>query len=284
MNLEGEEPESVVDTTVDSVVAQSGGEPPVSDEPIAGGDDPSQSAPISEEPAVKRKGPSDSLIGELTAQRARRRDAEARAERLDRELSDAKALIERFASKDPNAQTSPRLPSPTFQPQDDDTRIKAAVAKARYDEKTEAIYAKGHGDFGTAEFNEATNQFAGTVGDGVVPLVSDIMDVAGENAHKVIYELSADPARAIAIRDMSPTRRAIAIHKMVEMTEAPVAAKTALSPAPTKVSKAPAPAPQIQVTAKTEKIRDWANSDKMSEDEFSAWWKDKQKDRRGMHR
>lgn len=266
-NAEQPEPSEV--PVVEEVVTDASVDPPSSVEPVETVEAPEALKPA--EPPKKEVAPA--LIREIAEQREKRRAAE-------RELADLRAQLE-AARKPPEGQPQPPAPRAN-----QDEQIKLAVARELYNRSVNNVTERGHREFGAGEFNAAAQRFVDNVGmearDG---LVNDIMDIAGEKAHRVIHELSNDPERSLFIRDMSPAKRAIAIHEMVQMAEKPAEVKSPLaSPASKAVSKAPPPAPKIAQTTAAEKVQTWASSDKMSEDEFTAWFNERQKSRRGMHR
>lgn len=244
-------------------------------------------APEEPNPPVKEKpkGPSDSLIGELTAQRARRREAESKAQELERKLADAQALLDRLSAKD----GQPPTPRATPAAQNVDAEVKRQVALEMYNRDIAGVVDRGQREFGASDFNAASQRFAEGVGDGTVALAREIMDIAGEKSHKVIYDLSQDLDRALALRDMPQTRRILAINEMANMAETKPTAEvksplSATAPKPTAVSKAPSPAPTIRPTTTTEKPRGWWWSDKTSDADFDANFWENQKSRRGMRR
>ena len=87
-----------------------------------------------------------------------------------------------------------------------------------------------------------------------------------EKGPHIAYYLSKHPEKVLEINDMS-TRRALAEIGRLEVR---------LTPAPKKVSKAPAPVAPVRGSARTEA----PDPEKMSMDQFSAWY-DKQKSSRG---
>lgn len=281
MDLEENTPE-VVDVPVENVVLE---DIAATDTATAETEALAEAPAQSPDPEPKRKGPSDSVIGELTQQRARRREAEGRATALERQLDEAKALIDRLAAGK-GGETTTQPTQPVYKAPAGDDVVNQRVAQALYERDVQGVSERGQKEFGASDFNSAATRFAESIGDAKVGFVREIMDVAGEKSHKVIFDLSNDLDRALAVRDMSPTRRAIAIHEMVQMTNAPVVAaeKSPLSQPAKITSKAPPPAPRISTGTVTEKPKTWASSDKMSESEFNEFFNARQKERRGMHR
>ena len=265
--IEGE----IVETSVET--------PPV--EAVAALEEPKVEAPPAKE---KPKGPSDSLIGELTAQRARRREAESKAQELEKRLADAQAMLERLSVKDGQNPA----PKPSQPPQNVNDEVSRQVALRLYERDIAGVVDRGQREFGAADFNAASQRFAEGVGDGTVGLAREIMDIAGERSHKVIYDLSQDLDRALALRDMPQTRRILAINEMANMAESkPTETKSPLSataPKPAAASKAPPPAPTIRPSTTTEKPKGWWWSDKTSDDDFDKNFFEHLKERRGMRR
>lgn len=258
-------------------------------EAIEAGADPAVAieavAPPPEPVKEKPKGPSDSLIGELTAQRAKRREAESKAQELEKRLADAQAILDRLSAKE----GQPAAPRATPAPQNVNDEVSRQVALRLYERDIAGVVDRGQREFGAADFNAASQRFAEGVGDGTVTLAREIMDIAGEKSHKVIYDLSQDLDRALALRDMPPTRRILAINEMANMAESKTTAEpksplSATAPKSGSVSKAPPPAPAIRASTTTEKPRGWWWSDKTPDDVFFAELDKSMKERRGMRR
>lgn len=129
----------------------------------------------------------------------------------------------------------------------------ASRAQAEFDAACNAVYTKAKSDAAMGEHFDAAIQNLQQVGF----MNRDMLDIvlASDDAPKVLYELGADPDRAIALMQMTPAKRAIEIAKM----SVPTPAK------PTPLSNAPRPIEPVEGSARP-------NGEPSDNDDDATWF------------
>ena len=194
------------------------------------------------EPAKPAPDPRDRAIRQLAFEQRETR----------RQLQAAQAQLERVQPRDPNA--------PPSQAEFDRLVESRAVAlnEARDAQaKSEAWIAKGNAEYD--DFTARCNELA-SMGAGENPA---FMAAVGrlDGGHKVIAELSANPAEAARILKLPPVDLAIELATMSHRIA------SAPPPAPKAVSQAPAPIRPLATTARAE-----TNLNTLDGDAFRAAW------------
>ena len=148
-----------------------------------------------------RARPSDPIIGELTAQRQRRREAEERAAQVARENADLRAMVERLSKGQASSQDGSR-PQPQPQPTIDDAAINRMAEYKLFLRDVESLRARGTSQYG-AEFTNTIRNL-GAVGADQDPFVHSVMAVGGDKAHELLHELAQDIDRTVGLVNMRP--------------------------------------------------------------------------------
>ena len=224
-----------------------------------------------------RARPSDPIMGELTTQRQRRREAEERAAQVARENADLRAMVERL-SKGQAPQDGSR-PHPQPQPTIDDAAINRMAEYKLFLRDVENLRARGTSQYG-AEFTNTIRNL-GAVGADQDPFVHSVLAVGGDKAHELLHELAQDIDKTVGLVNMRPEHRIAELTRMtMKAQQAAPAATEAAKPAAAGrgVSKAPAPAPALN--SSTSKTVDWRD-DKSSDEEYTRGFNEKMQKRRG---
>lgn len=225
--------------------------------------------PPASEPPRKKASP---LIAELTAQRARRREAEERAATAERKAADAQALLDRLTSR----KEGEPAPAPTPTPQaPDDAEVDRRAEYKLFLRDVEGLRSRGMAEFGADTFADTIKSLAayGADNDGFVRAV---MEVDRENAHKLLQEISQDEVRAIGLVNMTNTQRIAELTRMSIARQTKTAEPTkGAEPKPaasSAISRAPRPAPAISASTSSESPR-WSDkrSDKEFDKDFADW-------------
>jgi hypothetical protein len=224
-----------------------------------------------------RARPSDPIIGELTAQRARRREAEERAAQVARENADLRAMVDRLSKGPASQQDLPRSQQP--QPPLDAAAIDRMAEYKLFLRDVETLRARGTSQYG-AEFTNTIRNL-GAVGADQDPFVHSVLAVGGDKAHELLHELAQDIDKTVGLVNMRPEHRIAELTRMtMKAQQAVPAAAEAAKPAAVGrgVSKAPAPAPALN--SSTSKTVDWRD-DKASDEEFTRGFQEMMQKRRG---
>lgn len=221
-------------------------------------------------PAPKQKNP---LLDELTQQRARRRESDERAAKAERELADAKVMLERLAKPKEGDTTSPAPPAADRTPPPPPADLYAAVQMEVLKRDIASMRDKGFQAFGNAGFTETINKLV-ALGADSFDFVGSVLEAEPDASHELLHELAQDEDKVLRLVKMSPTRRIAELTRMsvARQTAAKTAdAKEPAAPAPkapaAKVSQAPKPAPAISSSTSTS-LPPW--SDKKSEKEIDV--------------
>jgi hypothetical protein len=230
---------------------------------------PADSAPQAAEP--KRSAFPKEAIDQLSQLRARERQAKAEAEQERQGRIAAQQMLERIAAQQ---QTQDRQQWQQLQqPQPNQADIQRYAQYQVFLEKVTGLRSEGLRQYG-ADFQQSINTL-NAVGADADDFVHSVMEVAPGHAHELLHELAQDPGRAAALVGMTPVQRIAELARMSSKPAPP--SKSALAAA--TVSKAPAPAPRVQPSTTTERLKSWANSDKMSESEFNSFFAQRMKER-----
>lgn len=216
-------------------------------------------APVQKLPAWAEKKIADAAFSE--------REAKREAKRLADELANERAARATPPAAPTQADVdtvNANAPAGGFKSQADlDAAVTAEVnrraqadrintATANFDAACNAAYEKGTGEF-KEEFDAAVKNL-GAVGAMQRDILEMVLDT--EEPHKVLYELGRDPAKAAALLDMTPAKRAMEIARL-----SVVPAKKAANP----LSQAPAPVRPVEGTAR-------ASTDPRDDDDDDAWF------------
>jgi hypothetical protein len=222
-----------------------------------------------------RTRPSDPIMGELTTQRTRRREAEERVAQVARENADLRAMVERL-SKGQAPQDLPRSQQP--QPQFDPATVDRMAEYKLFLRDVENLRARGTSQYG-AEFTNTIRNL-GAIGADQDPFVHSVLAVGGDKAHELLHELAQDIDKTVGLVNMRPEHRIAELTRMTMKAQqaAPAASEAAKPTAIGRgVSKAPAPAPALN--SSTTKTIDWRD-DKVSDAEFSRGFNEMMQKRR----
>ncbi len=194
--------------------------------------------------------------------REKKRGLESTLEQRDKELAEARAMLESMQRGDKPADTpAPRI---VPQPQQSNDDVDRAATILDNNRRIARVNESGMIDY-SGQWNDtvsALTAFGINTGDFVI----DVIDIDPVNAHKIMHEIAQDGERAVALSNMSRARRIAEIAKMT-MNAEPVRApdgKFAPKEPPKQVSKAPAPPPPVTPSASKEV--DWRTDDASDED------------------
>ena len=230
-------------------------------------------APVADAPAM----PAWALerIGEETN---KRRAAEEMAQQNAARVREYEEIVKRLQT-DPKAPVDPAKPAPRTDAPSPSVQQEAANIVFQRDVAT--ISENGGKAFG-AKWNEAVSRL-NAFGANSNEFVADVMAIDQARAHEIMFDISQDGEKAVALARMAPARRIAEITRMA-MTKAASATdpkpepkadpKPASDPKPA-ISKAPAPKPAIAPLAAAPEVdpRTPEGNDKMSDAEFNDWWK-----------
>jgi len=192
--------------------------------------------------------------------REKKRGLESTLEQRDRELSEAKAMIERLQQK-PDDKAPVYTPPKPVAPTDDVERAAAQMIVnrdiARVNEQGMRAYS--------GQWNDTVSALT-AFGVNTPDFLVDVIEIDPANAHKIMHDIAQDGERAVQLASMSKARRIAEIAKMtVEPVRAPDG-KFAPKEPPKQVSKAPAPPPPV--TPSASKDVDW-RQDAASDEDFT---------------
>lgn len=203
---------------------------------------------------------------ELEAERTRRINAEALAERL---------------SKGDKPTESQRVAQVQEIPADDIDRRAAQLVFSRDVDK---VRSNGLAQFGPSFMD--TIKALGAVGADQDSFVSQVMAVDGDQAHVLLNDLAQDLEKTVSLVNMDPNRRIVELTKMAVAAKAPVRGedgkfvppepKVEPKTPPKQVSKAPAPPPPIEPSSSKE-IDGY--SDEATDEQFTAKFEARMKER-----
>ncbi len=198
--------------------------------------------------------------------REKKRGLESTLEQRDKELAEARAMLERMQRGDKPGEPQqtyapPRAVPQQQQPTDDVERAAAALVVnrdiARVNDTGMRAYA--------GQWNDTVSALT-AFGVNTPDFLVDVIEIDPANAHKIMHDIAQDGERAVALANMSKARRIAEIAKMT-MSAEPVRApdgKFAPKELPKQVSKAPAPPPPVTPSASKE--IDWRTDDASDED------------------
>lgn len=242
-------------------------EPQPEPEPVAAAEPEPKPEPKPEPPKMVPLRVLQERIGE---EGEKRRQAEELARQERQARINAEELVRRLqAGEKPDTAPPPR-PAATESVAENERQ--AIINAALFERDRDAIISAGVRTYG-AQWDEAVNAL-GTYGAASPEFVSNVMDVDRERAHELLFAISQDPTRAMALARMAPTRR------IAEITRMAMAANT--DPKPTDsaltrpaVSRAPTPKPTIAPRAPAPEVdpRTPEGNDKMSDAEFNEWYR-----------
>ena len=138
-------------------------------------------------------------------------------------------------------------------------RAEALIQRREGDARTQSWQAAGTAEY--SDWNERCNQLADMGGAENPAFIQAVTTIPG--GHRIVAELSENPAEMVRLLRMPTIEMAIALAGMGQRlsgSSTPVAAAV-------PISRAPPPIKPIQATARAE-----VNLDKMSESEFQAAW------------
>lgn len=265
------EPPAAPDAPRPSPGATDGGE-------AAGAESPT--APAAEPPSHGNAGKTPWYMKEITALRAKAREAEARA-------TNAEQLAERFqrgapaADEPPAAQpTTPTQPAAprAVDPNQYQSDVMRAAQMLRLTDDTTAVKNAGVSQFGPA-FGDTLGILNSLGAFEQNDFTLDVLAVDKGNAHVILDKLAKDPERAAALIGMDSRRRIVELTKMSAAESAapkPAAAAAAAPAAPRAVSKAPPPPPAREAVSPTPEDQ---FADKVSDADWGANWDSKFKRR-----
>jgi hypothetical protein len=250
---------------VDPAVAAAADPPAVENEPAP---EPEPAKPA--EPAKKPW-----FLERISQESARALEAQTRADAAERRAREAEALAERLRAgqnTDGHREPEPRHAPP----QDHQATIRAEAQKLRLYEDSAEVKRQGLAKYGSG-FNDtlAILNAAGAVSDD---FVSDVLAIDRSNAHDLFHKIASDPETAASLAQMDPRRR---IAELTKMSLAPAKAVETAPSAQKSVSKAPPPPPKIDAGTSQAKA---PYSDDMTDEEFTATWKERMAKRQGGRR
>ncbi len=217
--------------------------------------------------------------------REKKRGLEADNERLNRELTEARALAERLQrgggnATDATAHIAPPATPRSQQPNEDVQRAAAEMVInrdiARVNERGMSAYA--------GQWNDTVSALS-AFGVNTPDFLVDVIDIDPANAHQIMHDIAQDGERAVALASMSKARRIAEITKMTMAVErgadGKFIPKDPPKEPPKKVSQAPPPPPAVTPSASKEV--DW-RADNSSEDEFQKGFEEMMARRNRMGR
>lgn len=223
------------------------------------------------------------VLNELTRLRAVNREKEAALAQANREVAEARELLDRAANARANGGAS--APSAAPQPTPQAPRPLPAAADADIDQRVAAeLFRRDFNDTvgnGIKQFGQGYNETVKAL-DAIgadLNFVNQVMAVDKSRAHVLLKKLADDPAGTVVLLSMDPNRRMVELTRM-SMTAAeppkvpgngaatPANGATPPAPAPklSQVSRAPAPPPPIEPSAARQV--DW-RSDEASDEQFT---------------
>ncbi len=251
--------------------------------------DPQTPDPQSSEPVHGNTGRQPWYMKRIADESHGKQEAIKALDAKDRELREAKALLERLqrAGQQPNAQQPVQPPQPqTRGPTQDEVNeyVRSEAQNIVFSQAVNDVRNAGATDAATAGTWGQTVELAGHLGLGRPDVLADLFAVDKANAHVIIDKLVKDPERAAALADMDPRRRIAEFTRMADAEKgkaAPTKEPAAPAAPATKVSKAPPPAPRVQPN--TSKTVVWY-SDDASDEEFDKGFYDPERLKRRMGR
>lgn len=207
---------------------------------------PAETTAPAEAPAEKKTPWEIRRINAMTRQM---REAERRAELAERRAQELTARLAASQATEDGPAVPPRAP---ITQADFENAVNVRAAEQAFNNTCNAIYREGVDSF--EDFAERIENFR-KIG-GMQPALVEIAQELG-NPARILYDLAADPDEAARIMEMTPTRMAAAVARLVAKPKV-VASK--------EPSKAPAPITRVTGTATAE-----PDPEKMSPKEWRAW-------------
>lgn len=111
--------------------------------------------------------------------------------------------------------------------------------------------------------------------------VASVMEIDPAKTHEIMFQIAQDPEKAVALTRMSPARR---IAEITRIADAMADSKAVVDPKPVAaadpkpaISRAPAPKPAVAPLAAAPDVNPMTaeGNDKLSDQEFERWYKDK---------
>ncbi len=255
-------------------------EPAENAEPVVESDTPQPEPTPEPTPEPQQQKPVMVPVAVVADLREKKRGLESELENYKRRETEANALIERLQRGDKSGdkppepqQWQPRTVPPTQQPSEE---VERAAVQVVINRDIANVNQKGMSEYGS-RWNDTVNALS-AFGVNTPDFIVDVIDIAGPDAAKMMYDIAQDGERAVALANMSKTRRISEITRMT-MTEPARAPDGKFQKEPPKqVSKAPAPAPAVSPSAT--KDVDWRQSD--DEDTFTRGFNEMM-ERRSKH-
>lgn len=217
----------------------------------------------------------------LSEETNRRQSAEER-ERLATERANALEEITRrlqAAPKDGDPVIQVQRQQPVAQPAISD--VEQAAARIVFQRDVQTVIEKGVQAYGP-RWADAVN-ILDACKAATPEFVASVMEIEPAKAHGILFQIAQDGERAVALANMTPTRRAAEIKGMIMAQAAAEPKVIDLKPADPKpepkapVSRAPAPKPSIAPHAAAPDIDPTTpeGNEKMDDKQFEAWYKAK---------
>lgn len=257
-------------------------DPPAADPPAA---DPPAPTPAPAPPTI----PMSVFQRRVNEETNKRQAFEQRATEAETKAANLQAIIDRLQAEqqrppaDPAAAPAPapRAPAPPVQQPDIAEAVRREVDSREATRSIQDVIAKGTAEFTQAQWDEKAGILA-ALGAATPEFVQDVIAVDASNAHRIIFSLANDPAKAADLAGMNVRQRTAELTRMsmAEQAKNPPAAKVDPAPVPaakTPVSKAPAPTSVPRTNSDAGSIDPTSPDDnaKMSDAQFEKWYKEK---------
>lgn len=251
---------------------------PVMADPVAVDPDPAAVDPVAADPAAPDADGGDTQpqaarpeipkwalerIGEETERRVAAEDRERLA--IERANS-----LEEITRRLQAAGGDPAKPVEAERPQAvDQAAVRDEAERLLFRREVENVSTAGGVAFGP-QWVEAID-ILNKCGANTDQFVRDVMEIAPGEAHKIMFQIAQDGARAVALARMSQTKRIAEITRMVMAHPAPDAKPAAATPA---LSRAPAPKPSMAPHAPAPDVNPVTpeGDAKMSDKQWNEWF------------
>lgn len=163
--------------------------------------------------------------------------------------------------------------------------VEQEAARLVFDRDVQRVSETGHKAYGP-RWVDAVN-ILDRCNANSTEFVASVMEIDPAKTHEIMFQIAQDPEKAVALTRMSPARRIAEITRIADAMADPKAVvdpkpAPAADPKPA-ISRAPAPKPAVAPLAAAPEVNPMTaeGNEKLSDQEFERWYKDKYMKRTG---
>jgi len=249
-------------------------EPVVAAEPTPEPEPTSEPAPA---PQPDKTAPKWALerLGEETNKRQEAEERERQATERAKSFEEIVKRLQANPATTPAADPARAAPIERAQPSTEQLSVEQKAAQLVFQRDVETVSNNGAKAYG-AKWMDAVNAL-NAYGANSADFVGNVMAVDPAKAHEIMFQISQDPDKAVALVRMRPETRIAEITRMVMATAEQKPAPVVEPVKPTAVSRAPAPKPALAPVASAPEVDPMTpeGDAKMDGEAWNQWYRAK---------